>query len=120
MDEEIKQAVRVAADPASIHWLTYLWVCVVSAWGGMVRFLNSMRDKRESFVDAMWHLTAGLVSSTFVGLLTFFACEAGGLDKMTTAVCVAITGHMGAQGIAALEKLVMARLKRVFSALFGE
>lgn len=120
MDEEIKQAARIAADPASIHWLTYLWVCVVSAWGGMVRFLNQMREKRESFGDAMWTLAAGLVSSTFVGLLTFFACEAAGFDKMATAICVAITGHMGAQGIAALEKVVMARLKRVFAALFGE
>jgi hypothetical protein len=115
MNEELKQAVEaVAKDPTGYGWMTYLWVCLIAAWGGLVRFLNSMRDRKETFSAAMVTLLTGLVTSVFVGVLTFYACEIANFDKLWTAICVAVTGHLGAQAMQIFEKAILGRLKLVF------
>ncbi len=111
MNEEIKQVVEAAKDPSSYGWLTYLWVCLIAAWGGLVRFLNSMRDRRESLSAALVTLFTGLVTSVFVGVLTFYACEIANMDKLWTAICVAVTGHLGAQAMQIFERAIMSRIK---------
>jgi hypothetical protein len=115
MNEELKQAVEaVAKDPTGYGWMTYLWVCLIAAWGGLVRFLNSMRERKESFSAAMVTLMTGLITSVFVGVLTFYACEIANFDKLWTAICVAVTGHLGAQAMQVFEKAILGRLKLVF------
>lgn len=115
MNEELKQvAEAIAKDPAGYGWMTYLWVCVIAAWGGLVRFLNSMRERKESFSAALFTLVSGLVTSVFVGVLTFYACEIANFDKLWTAICVAVTGHLGAQAMQIFEKAIINRLKLVF------
>lgn len=115
MNEELKQAVEaVVKDPTGYGWMTYLWVCLIAAWGGLVRFLNSMRERKESFSDAMVTLVTGLVTSVFVGVLTFYACEIANVDKLTSAICIAVTGHLGAQAMQMIEKGVINRLKMLF------
>ncbi len=111
MNEEIKQAIEAAKDPSTYGWLTYLWVVLIAAWGGLVRFLNSMRERRESFGASIVTLVTGLVTSVFVGVLTFYACEIANFDKLWTAICVAVTGHLGAQAMQVFEKAVMSRIK---------
>lgn len=111
MNEEIKQAIEAAKDPSSYGWLTYLWVCLIAAWGGLVRFLNSMRERRESFWASVVTLITGLVTSVFVGVLTFYACEIANFDKLWTAICVAVTGHLGAQAMQIFEKAILSRIK---------
>lgn len=115
MNEELKQVVEAASkDPTGYGWMTYLWVCLIAAWGGLVRFLNSMRERKESFSAAMVTLLTGLVTSVFVGVLTFYACEIANFDKLWTAICVAVTGHLGAQAMQVFEKAIIGRLKLVF------
>lgn len=115
MNEELKQvADAIGKDPMGYSWMTYLWVCLIAAWGGLVRFLNSMRDRKESFSAAMVTLLTGLVTSVFVGVLTFYACEIANFDKLTSAICVAVTGHLGAQAMQVFEKAIISRLKLVF------
>lgn len=115
MNEELKQAVEaVVKDPTGYGWMTYLWVCLIAAWGGLVRFLNSMRERKESFSAAMVTLMTGLITSVFVGVLTFYACEIANFDKLWTAICVAVTGHLGAQAMQVFEKAILGRLKLVF------
>ncbi len=111
MNEEIKQVVEAAKDPSSYGFLTYLWVCLIAAWGGLVRFLNSMRERRETLGAAMLTLFTGLVTSVFVGILTFYACEIANFDKLWTAICVAVTGHLGAQAMQIFERAIMSRIK---------
>lgn len=111
MNEELKQAVDAVKDPSSYHWLTYLWVCLIAAWGGLVRFLNSMRERRETFRASIATLITGLVTSVFVGVLTFYACEIANIDKLSTAICVAVTGHLGAQAMQIFEKAILNRIK---------
>lgn len=112
MNEELKHVVEAAAkDPTGYGWMTYAWVCLIAGWGGLVRFLNSMRERKESFRESLVTLLIGLVTSLFVGVLTFYACEIANFDKLTTALCVAGTGHLGAQAMQIIEKGVIQRLK---------
>lgn len=111
MNEELRQTAEVAKSPDTYNWLTYMWVCVVSGWGGLVRFLNSMRDSKETARQAILTLVTGLVTSTFVGVLTFWLCEMANFQPLSTAVCVAVTGHMGAEALRLIQGGVISRLK---------
>lgn len=119
MNEELKQVADAARDPAAYHWLTYLWVLMISGWGGLVRFLNSMRDRNESTRAAVFTLIAGLATSTFVGVLTFWLCELAKFQPLSTAICVAITGHMGAEALRLLQNGVVTRIKAAWVAAFN-
>lgn len=119
MNEEVRQVAEVAKSPDTYNWLTYLWVCVVSGWGGLVRFLNSMRNSKETVMQAVLTLVTGLCTSTFVGVVTFWLCEMANFQPLTTAVCVAITGHAGAEALRLVQQGVFARLKAAWGAAFN-
>lgn len=119
MNEEIKQVVEAVKDPLSYSWLTYCWVGLISAWGAIVRFLNSMRERREDVRTAALTLIIGIITSTFVGVLTFYACELADFQKLSTAICVAITGHMGGEALRLFQKAVVARGQGALSAILG-
>ncbi len=111
MNEELKQVADAAKDPATYSWLTYLWVVLISGWGGLVRFMNSMRGSKETTREALLTLAAGLITSTFVGVLTFWLCELANFKPLSTAVYVAVTGHMGAEALRLIQSGVISRLK---------
>ncbi|MNU07551.1 hypothetical protein D3C72_2531950 [compost metagenome] len=52
----------------------------------------------------------------FVGVLTFYACEIANFDKLWTAICVAVTGHLGAQAMQIFEKAILSRIRMIFGA----
>lgn len=118
MNEELKQVADAAKDPAVYGWLTYLWVVVVSGWGGLVRFMNSLRDSKETTRAALLTLAAGLITSTFVGVLTFWLCELADFQPLSTAVCVAVTGHMGAEALRLMQSGVISRIRAAWLAAF--
>lgn len=120
MNEEARQLAESASrDPWAIHWLTYSWVCLIAAWGGLVRFLNAMKGKDEPLHEILFNLFAGLCTSCFVGVLTFYACELADFNRLTTAICVAITGHAGAEGIRILQNGIIGRIKAAWIAAFN-
>lgn len=112
MSDEVKAA-HDAAGPAAYSWITYLWVVCLAAWGGLVRFLNDVRKDPRGWQDAIAHLAIGLVTSVFVGVITFFLCEAMHVNQLLTAAMVAATGHMGAEGIKVFEQGIKARIFRL-------
>ena len=116
MNEEVRQVAEMAKSPDTYHWLTYMWVFVVSGWGGLVRFLNSMRDRKETAREAILTLITGLVTSTFVGVLTFWMCEMADFPPLATAVCIAVTGHAGAEALRAIQDGVLSRLVAAWKA----
>lgn len=111
MNEETKTAADMAG-PAAYSWLTYGWVMMIAAWGGLVRFLNNLRTRKHSWRDGAIHLCIGLVTSMFVGVITFFLCEAMQVNQLLTAALVAATGHMGADGIRIYEDNIRRRIRR--------
>ncbi|MEJ1390145.1 MAG: phage holin family protein [Candidatus Sedimenticola sp. (ex Thyasira tokunagai)] len=79
-------------------WLAYWWVFGISAWGGIVSYIGKVRNgiiSRFSFTE----LVGEMVTSAFVGLITFLICRAAGFNELVTAGCVGVTGHMGARAI---------------------
>jgi len=70
-------------------WVTYLGVMLLSLWGGLVSYF----DRRDKF---SWRtLTAHLLSSSFAGMMTFFACEYAGISGPLTGVFCGVAAHMG-------------------------
>ncbi|MFW6021781.1 MAG: phage holin family protein [Guyparkeria sp.] len=102
MSDELKQAATGLLD--QYPWLTYWWVLVLAGWGGIVSYLRKVRSGEVSRFS-LTELIGELVTSGFAGLLTFLACRSAGIDELMTGVLVGISGHMGARGIFAAEKL---------------
>lgn len=97
-------------DPTTYSLLTYLWVVAFSAFGGVVSF---MRKRREGIVRAfnITELIGELVTSAFVGVITFLLCEWSGVSPLLTAAFVGITGHMGSRALFMFESYAEGKLK---------
>ena len=85
--------------------LTYAWVLTLSTWGGLVNYLSKVRAGAIARFN-ITELIGDMFVSGFTGLLTFWMCEAAGFNELTTAVCVGISGHMGARMIGKLENVM--------------
>lgn len=85
--------------------LTYAWVLALSTWGGLVNYLSKIRAGHIARFN-ITELIGDMFVSGFTGLLTFWMCEAAGFNQLTTAVCVGISGHMGARMIGKLENVM--------------
>lgn len=104
MSDELKTAAEQAKDPSSYSLITYAWVLLLSAWGGMVAFLKRVREGHTQALNLV-ELVGEICTSAFTGLVTFFLCEAAHFQPLWTAVMVAISGHMGARAIFVLENI---------------
>lgn len=85
--------------------LTYAWVLALSTWGGLVNYLSKIRAGHIARFN-ITELIGDMFISGFTGVLTFWMCEAAGFNQLTTAVCVGISGHMGARMIGKLENVM--------------
>lgn len=99
-------------DPTTYELATYLWVFLLSMWGGAVSYIRRISEGRASpnkfirFCEFMGEI----LTSAFVGVITFYLCEAAGMSQLLTAVCVSVCGHMGTRAIYQLEYYVSMRL----------
>lgn len=102
-------AVEPPRAPEDFGALTYVYVIVLSLLGGLVKFLgdwNSRRIKGRIVIE----LAMDLVTSAFVGLLTFWACEALQIAPAWVPVCVGVAAHMGTRAIALFGRVLLAKL----------
>ncbi len=104
-----KMRTMIEKDPTTYSLLTYLWVFGLAAWGGVINFVQRIKTEQARPHNFM-EFIGEIMTSAFAGLVTFYLCEAGGIDQLYTAVMVGITGHMGTRGIYLLEKMVQSRL----------
>jgi hypothetical protein len=100
-------------DPTTYGLITYAWVFALSAWGGFVSFWRKLKSGKARPFNVM-ELLGELFTSAFVGVLTFWLCEAGGIDPLLTAAFVGITGHMGSRAIGLFEDWAMRWIDRKF------
>ena len=88
--------------------MTYAWVLLVSGLGGMVSFWQKVKaGVARPFNLLEWF--GEIATSGFVGLLTFWICQAQGLDQLTAAPLVGITSHMGTRALWILERYLTHR-----------
>ncbi len=111
MNDELRQAAEAAKDPTSYSLLTYGWVVLLSAWGGAVRFIRKVKAGDMTMKQAALTLASEIVTSSFAGVVTFYACEAVNTPPLYTAMLVGVAGHMGGRALDPLERLY----KRWFS-----
>jgi predicted CDP-diglyceride synthetase/phosphatidate cytidylyltransferase len=97
-------------DPTSYSLLTYGWVIGLSVTGGLVSFLRKVREGVARPFNVI-ELIGEIVTSGFVGVLTFWLCEASQIDALLTAFMVGISGHMGSRLIFQFEKTIEHKLK---------
>lgn len=98
-------------DPSNFTLLTYAWVIAISSWGGIVNFHTKLRAGIARPFNVV-ELIGEIVTSAFVGVVTFWLCEAAGFQHLVTAALVAITGHMGSRALFQFEKWVETKLRK--------
>lgn len=91
--------------PFDYEILTYLWVMTWAAFGGAVNFIRKIREGAVRAFN-LTEFIGEIVTSAFVGLLTFYLTEWSEMDKLLSAVMIAVSGHMGSRAIFLLEQVV--------------
>jgi hypothetical protein len=100
-------------DPSNYALITYAWVFLLSAWGGLVSYISKVKaGEARAFNFA--ELIGELVISSFAGMLTFLLCEAAGLNDLLTAALVGICGHMGSRAIFMFEKYATKKMQSMW------
>jgi len=101
MAEEIDAFVKQVAP--------WLYMLVLSTWGGVVHYLQALKRSGRSFE---WYaLFLDLITASFAGLLANLLCESAGIKGAEAAAIVAVSGHMGARAIGKLESVYSKLLK---------
>lgn len=89
-------------DPTSYSFLTYLWVIGISVLGGIVSFMRKVRERKARVFNVV-EFIGEIAASALAGVITFWLCQSSEISQLTTAVFVAISGHMGSKALALLE-----------------
>ncbi len=97
-------------NPKFAHILTYLWVLLLSTFGGLASFARRIKSG-EAIVHPVRDLFVDLLISGFVGLLSFWLTIYGSIDYPLNAVLIGVSAHMGTRGLIFMEHLVETRLR---------
>jgi hypothetical protein len=97
-------------DPAAYDLLTYAWVFVLSLMGGVVAFLQKLREGHTRAFNLI-EFIGELCTSAFTGVVTFYLCESAQFPPVLTAALVGMSGHMGSRGLFLIEKFLSNKLQ---------
>ena len=100
--------------PLSYSLREYGLILAIAMLGGFVRWYNAVR-RGESVAYDLRTLVGELFTSAFIGILTFWACEAMNVQPLITAALAGMAGHAGVSGLLWAERL----LKRFFERKYG-
>lgn len=103
-------------DPFGYSVVTYVWVLLLSIWGGVVNFIQRLR-RGEAKAHNIVELIGEVVISAFVGVVTFYLCELSNFPQILTAALVAISGHMGTRALFVFERVIEKIIKNKAGAL---
>lgn len=100
--------------PLSYSLREYGLILAIAMLGGFVRWYNAVR-RGESAAYDLRTLVGKLFTSAFMGILTFWACEAMNVQPLITAAMAGMAGHAGVSGLLWAERV----LKRFFERKYG-
>ena len=98
-------------DPQSFiasPWFTYLWMLLLSVWGGVANYIRKVRDG-DSEGWSIVELFGEMVIAGFAGIITFLLCGSQEINPLLTAAFVGIAGHMGSRAIYLAERWLKRR-----------
>lgn len=86
-----------------IQIIPFLLAIALSGLGGLVSYLN--RIDKNGIAFSFFRLTIEILTSGFVGIISFMLCDAASFGWSTTAAIVAISGHMGTRALFMIENV---------------
>ena len=101
-------------NPLSYSLREYGLILAIAMLGGFVRWYNAVRRGQSAVYD-LRILVGELFTSAFIGILTFWACEAMNVQPLVTAALAGMAGHAGVSGLVWAEKI----MKRFFERRYG-
>lgn len=101
-------------NPLSYSLREYGLILAIAMLGGFVRWYNAVRRGQSAAYD-LRILVGELFTSAFIGILTFWACEAMNVQPLVTAALAGMAGHAGVSGLVWAEKI----MKRFFERRYG-
>ena len=104
----------IPKSPLAYSLREYGLILAIAMLGGFVRWYNSVR-RGESAAYDLRILVGELGTSAFIGILTFWACEAMGVQPLVTAALAGMAGHAGVTGLLWAERV----LKKFFENKYG-
>jgi len=107
-------AQEVHKNPLSYSLRDYGVILAIAMLGGFVRWYNAVRRGESAGYD-LRILVGELFTSAFIGILTFWACEAMNVQPLITAALAGMAGHAGVSGLMWVERF----LKRFFERKYG-
>lgn len=84
--------------PLSYDASVYLYVLGISALAGIVNYIGKINQGRSKLF-CIWELIGEVITSVFVGIMTFYICEAAKIDQLYSAALIGLTSHMGTRAI---------------------
>jgi len=91
-------------DPLNYAVLTYVWIIGLSFWGGVSGYVRKLKQGHRNFSIA--ELVGEICISGFVGIVTFFICEAADIPPVLSAAIIGISSHMGSRAILMSERIL--------------
>jgi len=104
-------AQEVHKNPLSYSLRDYGVILAIAMLGGFVRWYNAVR-RGESAAYDLRILVGELFTSAFMGILTFWACEAMNVQPLITAAMAGMAGHAGVSGLLWAERVLKRFLER--------
>ena len=94
------------------QYLAVLWVFILSVWGGTVHTIKRLREGViEKFTFREWIMD--VVTSGFIGFVTYSLCKYAGFDEWLSAVMIGIASHQGTRGLLIIEQFITRRITDV-------
>ena len=100
------QSAVLPRDPMATPVIAYLWVLAWSAAGGLVSFYQKFK-RGEVRAFNLVELAGELFCSGFVGLITYWICEAASVPPGWQPPIIAISGHMSTRLLFIFEKAML-------------
>ena len=101
MPLEVTDAAKTAAESGpfvATNLVPTLWMAAIAILGGFVSFLQKVKAGKARAFNIM-ELAGEMLVSGFVGVVTYWLCQAYNVNPYLTAAGVAIAGHMGTRAI---------------------
>lgn len=106
-------AVEPLKSPLSYSMREYGAIIGIAMLGGFVRWYTSVRRGQAAVYDIRV-LVGELMTSAFIGILIFWACEAYNVNPLITAALTGMGGHMGISLLMWAERSLKRHLERKY------
>lgn len=95
-------------DPLNYSMFTYGWIILLSIFGATAHFLDVNRHSLS--YEKLKDLAIDVTIAPFTGIVTFYICEAFGLQMVMTAGIIGLVSHMGSRALCIIRRAALQRI----------